>query len=352
VKRIFDIKKPGVAAMEKARQRVNELAKPIGSLGLLEDYAVKLSGIFGKTNFPPMKKAIAVFAADNGVWDEGYTPVPQSVTALQAVNMTKGVTGVGVLAACVKADVFVYDMGIRGFKGMKGIEDRRVGDGTRNIAKEAAMELSQAMQAITHGIDAAEALADKGYRLLGCGEMGICNTATSSAVLCALTGASPEDVVGRGAGLTDEQLEQKRAVVRRALDIHKPDPDNTLEVLRTLGGFDIAAMAGFFIGCAYRQIPAVIDGFISAVAALAASRFNPVVTDYLFASHQSAEPGFQTVMQALNMEAPLKLGLRLGEGSGCPLMMHVLDSSAAMLQNMATFAEAKIDSSKLVDIGR
>ena len=352
MKRIINIKKPSVAAMEKAQQRVKNLVKPIGSLGALEDYAVKLSGIFGKTSFPPMKKAVAVFAADNGVWDEGYTPVPQSVTAMQAVNMTKGITGVGVFAACANADVFVYDMGIRGFKGARGIEDRRVGDGTRNIAKGPAMDITQAVQAIAHGIDAAEALADKGYRLMGCGEMGICNTTTSAAVLCALTGADPELVVGRGAGITDEQLETKRNVVRRALDITKPSPDNALEVLSCVGGFDIAAMAGFFLGCAYRQVAVVIDGFISAVAALAASRLNPMVTEYAFASHHSAEPGFQTVMEALGMEAPLRLGLRLGEGSGCPLMMHILESSAAMLQNMATFEEAKIDSSKLVGIDR
>lgn len=352
MKRIINIKHPSAAAMEKARQRVRELVKPIGSLGLLEDYAVKLCGIFGKMSFPPMKKAVAVFAADNGVWDEGYTPVPQSVTAMQSVNIHKGITGVGALAACANADVFVYDVGMRGFKGAKGIEDKRVGDGTRSIAKGAAMDITQAVNAISHGIDVAEALADKGYRLAGCGEMGICNTTTAAAVLCALTGAEPEEVVGRGAGLTDEQLAAKREVVRRSLEINKPDIDNTLEVLMCVGGFDIAAMAGFFLGCAYRQIPVVIDGFISAVAVLAASRLNPLVTDYAFASHHSAEPGFQTVMDALQMEAPLKLNLRLGEGSGCPLMMHILDSSVSMLQNMATFEEARIDASKLVDIGK
>ena len=350
MKRIINIKKPSDSAMDKASIRVKSLVKPIGSLGQLEDYAVKLAGIFGKINLPPLKKAVAVFAADNGVWEEGITPVPQSVTAMQTVNMTKGITGVGVFAACAGADVFVYDMGIRGFKGAKGVEDRRVGDGTRSIAKGPAMDITQAVQAIAHGIDAAEALADKGYRLAGCGEMGICNTATSSAVLCALTGADPEAVVGRGAGLTDEQLEKKRSIVRRALEVNKPDKDNALEILSALGSFDIAAMAGFFMGCAYRQMAVVIDGFISAVAALTASRFNPLVLEYMFASHQSAEPGFQTVMDTLGLEAPLKLGMRLGEGSGCPLMMQVLEASAAMLNRMATFEEAKIDPSKLVDI--
>ena len=350
MKRIMNIRPVSTMAADKARERVDGLVKPIGSLGRLEDYAVRLAAIFGKTNLPPLKKAIAVFAADNGVWDEGISPVPQSVTAMQAVNMTKGVTGVGVLAACTGTDVFVYDMGIRGFSAHKGIEDRRMANGTGNIAKGPAMDIGQAIKAIAHGIDAAETLWEKGYRLLGCGEMGICNTTTSSAVLCALTGAEPEETVGRGAGITDEQLEKKREVVRQALEINKPDPDNTLEVIATVGGFDIAAMAGFFLGAAYKQIPVVIDGFISAVAALAASHLNAAATGYMFASHHSAEPGFDIVMEALGLDAPLHLDMRLGEGSGCPLMFTVLDGAAAVLTRMATFAEARIDPSKLVDI--
>ncbi len=350
MKRIMNIKPASASAAKKARERVDSLVKPIGSLGRLEDYAVQLAAIFGKTNLPPLKKAIAVFAADNGVWDEGISPVPQSVTAIQAVNMTKGVTGVGVLAACAGADVFVYDMGIRNFPGHKGIGDRRVGNGTRSIARGPAMDIEQTIQAITHGIDVAEELCDKGYRLLGCGEMGICNTTTSAAVLCALTGADVEETVGRGAGITDEQLEKKRSVVRTALELSRPDPDNTLEVLATVGGFDIAAMTGFFLGAAYKQVPVVIDGFISAVAALAAYRLNAAAVDYMFASHHSAEPGFGIAMDALGLFAPLQLNMRLGEGSGCPLMFAVLDGAAAMLTKMATFADASIDPSKLVDI--
>ncbi len=350
MKRIINIKQISAAAADKARERVDGLVKPIGSLGMLEKYAVRLAGIFGKTSLPTLKKAIAVFAADNGVWDEGISPVPQSVTAMQAVNMTKGITGVGVLAACAGADVFVYDMGIRGFAGHKGVEDRRVGDGTRSIAKGPAMDIGQAIKAIVHGMDAAEALWDKGYRLVGCGEMGICNTTTSAAVLCALTGAESEEAVGRGAGLTDEQLDKKREIVRRAIAHNAPDSENALDIIASLGGFDIAAMTGFFLGAAYKQMAVVIDGFISAVAALAASRLNPLVTEYMFASHHSAEPGFGIAMDALGLEAPLHLDMRLGEGSGCPLMFGVLDAAAAVLQNMATFAEARIDPSKLVDI--
>ena len=350
MKRIMNIRHISEAAVQKARERVDGLVKPIGSLGQLEDYAVKLAGIFGKPAPPPLKKAIAVFAADNGVWDEGISPVPQGVTAMQAVNMTKGITGVGVLAVSAGADVFVYDVGIRNFSGYKGVEDKRVANGTRSIAKGPAMDISHAIKAVAHGIDAAEALWEKGYRLLGCGEMGICNTTTSSAVLCALTGAEPEEAVGRGAGITDEQLAKKREVVRLALEVNKTDPDNTLDVLAALGGFDIAAMAGFFLGAAYKQVPVVIDGFISAVAALGANRLNPAVTEYMFASHHSAEPGFGIAMEALGLSAPLHLNMRLGEGSGCPLMFGVLDGAVAVLTKMATFAEARIDPSKLVDI--
>jgi nicotinate-nucleotide--dimethylbenzimidazole phosphoribosyltransferase len=346
----MNIKPASAAAAEKARERVNSLVKPIGSLGRLEDYAVKLAAIFGKLSVPPMNKAVAVFAADNGVWDEGVSSVPQNVTAIQTVNMTKGITGVGVLAACAGADVFVYDVGIRHFSAHKGIEDRRVANGTRSIVQGPAMDIGQAIKAIAHGIDAAEALWEKGYRLLGCGEMGICNTTTSAAVLCALTGAEPEEAVGRGAGITDEMLVKKREAVRTALELNKPDPDNTLEVLATVGGFDIAAMAGFFLGAAYKQVPVVIDGFISAVAALAAYRLNAAVVDYMFASHHSAEVGFGIAMEALGLHAPLQLNMRLGEGSGCPLMFAVLDGASAVLTRMATFAEAHIDPSKLVDI--
>ncbi len=350
MKRIMHIKPVSQAAAEKARARVNDLVKPLGSLGLLEEYAVRLASIFGKTNVTGLKKAVAVFAADNGVWDEGITSVPQGVTAMQTVNMTKGVTGVTVFAAAAGAEVFLYDMGIKGFAGMKGVENRRLGDGTRSIAKGPAMDIGQAVQAIAHGLNAAEELWDKGYRVVGCGEMGICNTTTASAVSCVLTDNEPEVMVGRGAGITDEQLAKKVAVVKRALEVNTPDQHNVLDVLAKLGGFDIAAMTGFFLGAAYKQMAVVIDGFISATAALAATRFSPLAADYMFASHASTEPGYAAVMDALGMEAPLKLGMRLGEGSGCPLMFGILEASAAMMANMATFSEGRIDASKLVDI--
>lgn len=269
---------------------------------------------------------------------------------MQVKNMAKGITGINVLAAQSGVDVFVYDMGIKGFEGYKGVADKRIGDGTRNIAKGAAMEIGQAVQAIAHGIDAAEELWAKGYRVVGCGEMGICNTTTSAAVITVLTQTPAELVVGKGAGITDKQLAKKLEVVERAIETNSPEKDNVLDVLRKLGGFDIAAMTGFFLGAAYKQMAVVIDGFISAAAALAASRFNPIVTEYMFASHNSTEPGFDTAMKALGLKAPLELNMRLGEGSGCPLMFNIIGASVAIMKNMATFEEARIDSSHLVDI--
>ncbi len=350
MKRIINIKQPSAAAMAKARERADSLVKPIGSLGLLEEYAVKLAGIFGKTNIPDPKKAVAVFAADNGVWEEDISPVPQSVTAMQVKNMAKGITGVNAIAAHCDADVFIYDMGIKGFETVKGVQSRRVGDGTRNIAKGAAMDIQQAVQAIAYGIDAAEELWAKGYRLVGCGEMGICNTTSSSAVVTVLTQTPAELVVGKGAGVSDEQLKKKIAVVEQAIEVNSPEKDNVLDVLSKVGGFDIAAMTGFFLGAAYKQMAVVVDGFISAAAALAASRFNPAVTQYMFASHVSTEPGFGVAMDELGLKAPLDLQMRLGEGSGCPLMFNILGVSLVMIKNMATFEEARIDSSNLVDI--
>lgn len=350
VKRIMHIKDVSESVALKAREHVDNLVKPIGSLGLLEDYAVQLAGIFGKMSLTGLKKAVAVFAADNGVWDEGITSIPLAVTAMQAVNMTKGVTGVTVFAAAAGADVFVYDMGMRGFKGAPGVENRRVGDGTRSIARGPAMDIGQAVQAIAHGIDAAEALWNKGYRIVGCGEMGICNTTTASAVSAVLTGKAPEVMVGKGAGITDEQLHKKLDIVKKAIEINSPDPHSPLDVLARLGGFDIAAMTGFYLGAAYKQMAVVIDGFISATAALAAAKLNPLAAEYMFASHESTEPGYGTVMDALGLSAPLRLNMRLGEGSGCPLMFGILEAAAAMMENMATFKEGKIDASKLVDI--
>ena len=350
MKRVMHIKHTSDSAKAKARVRVDGLVKPIGSLGLLEEYAVQLAGIFGKISIPKPSKAVAVFAADNGVWEEGITSVPQSVTSMQVRNMAKGITGINVFAVHAGADVFVYDMGIKGFEGCKGVEDKRIGDGTRSIAKGAAMDIGQAVQAIACGIDIAESLWGKGYRVVGCGEMGICNTATASAVASVLTGTDPEQMVGKGAGITDEQLEKKIHVVERAIAVNDSDPDNILDVLAKLGGFDIAAMAGFFVGAAYKQMAVVVDGFISATAALVASRLNPIVTEYMFGSHKSTEPGFDIVMQELGLKAPLKLKMRLGEGSGCPLMFTLLDAGIAMMQNMATFEEAKVDVSNLVDI--
>jgi nicotinate-nucleotide--dimethylbenzimidazole phosphoribosyltransferase len=350
VRRIMNIKHTSESAKIRARERVDSLVKPIGSLGLLEDYAVKLAGIFGRADVPETRKAVAVFAADNGVWEEGITPVPQGVTAMQVKNMVRGITGISVFAATAGADVFIYDMGIKGFGGCTGVENRRIDNGTRSIAKGPAMDIGQAIKAIAYGLDTAEELWSKGYRIVGCGEMGICNTATSSAVVSALMDVPPKQVVGKGAGITDEQLEKKVRVVERAIDINHPDKDNVLDVLAKLGGFDIAAMTGFFIGAAYKQMAAVIDGFISATAALAASRFNPIITEYLFSSHCSTEPGFDMVMGALGMTAPLRLDMRLGEGSGCPLMFGILDASMAMVKNMATFKEANIDIAHLIDI--
>jgi nicotinate-nucleotide--dimethylbenzimidazole phosphoribosyltransferase len=350
LKRVFEIQHPSKAAQASARQYIDSLVKPIGSLGALEAYAIRLSGIFGTTRLPALKKAVAVFAADNGVWDEGITPVPQSVTAMQAVNMTKGITGVNVLASSAGADVFVYDMGIRGFSGHAGIIDRRVGNGTCNIVKGPAMDITQAVQAIAHGIDAAEALHSKGYRVVGCGEMGICNTTTAAAVVSVLTGAGVDDVVGRGAGITDAQLKRKRDVVRCAIDFNRPDADDVIGVLAALGGFDIAAMTGFYIGAAYKRMAVVIDGFVSAAAALAASRLNAATTAYMFASHRSPEPGFRAAMDELGLTPPLSMDMRLGEGSGCPLMFHILDAAAAIMRDMGTFGAAKIDASNLVDI--
>lgn len=350
MRRIQEIKQPDRDMMQKAKARLDSLVKPIGSLGLLEETAIKISGITGRLYNDLSKKAVVVFAADNGVWEEGITPVPQAVTAMQLVNMGKGVAGISVLSRYSGADLKLVDIGVKGQLDYGTIENRKIRNGTGNIAKGPALTRQEAEQAITTGLDIAEKCAEQGYTLLGAGEMGICNTTSSSAVLCALTGMQPEKATGRGAGITDAQLEKKIAVVKCALDVNQPDADDIVDVLSKVGGLDIAALTGFYLGAAYARIPVAVDGFIAAVAALAAVRLNPRTKEYMFASHRSSEAGYDAAICAAGLKPVFDLGMRLGEGTGCPFLFFCMEASQQIIQNMATFAEGNIDDDALVDI--
>ena len=285
------------ATMAAARRRQAALAKPPGSLGKLEDMAVRMAGVTGRV-CPTVKKCrVAVFAADNGVVAEGVSCAPQSVTLQQAVNMTRRKTGMSALAQTFGDDVSVIDVGINADVNCDAVLDRKVRRGTGNMAVEPAMTRAEALQALAAGMEAAARAKADGIDLLGVGEMGIGNTTTSSAVLAALTGLSVERVTGRGGGMTDEGFALKKRVIASALVLHKPNGGDVLDTLCKVGGLDIAAMCGVFLGAARCRLPAVIDGLISAVAALCAVRLCPAARDYLFASHLSREIGYQAAIK-------------------------------------------------------
>ena len=338
------------AAMEKARQRQAELAKPPGSLGKLEDYSIRLAGITGNVKNEIEKCRVIVLAADNGVTAEGVSSAPTSVTLSQVINMTRHITGMSSLAYYFGNEVVVADLGIDTDRKIPGVLDRKIRRSTGNIAKERAMTRQQVLDAMAVGLDLAADAAKDGVNAVGVGEMGIGNTTTSSAVLSALTGATPESVTGRGGGLTDQAFAVKKQVITQALALHHPDREDVVDVLSAVGGLDLAAMAGVFLGCALQHIPAVVDGFISIVAALCACRLNPNVKDYLFLSHASYEIGYRLAAEELGLEPCLLLDMRLGEGSGCPIAFQILKAACAVMNGMGTFAEAAIQDDYLEPI--
>ena len=338
---------PDQEAMAWARRRQAELAKPPGSLGRLEELSVQLAGITGKVHNKIEKKHLLVFAADNGVVEEGISSAPQSVTLMQTVNLTRHKTGASVLCKHFGCDITVCDVGVNADIKEPAVLNRKIAYGTQNIVKGSAMTREQAVQAILTGIELAKSTdAD----VLGVGEMGIGNTTTSSAVLSVLLDASVEDVTGRGGGITDQSFLKKKQVIKAAIAINQPDKNDVIDVLAKVGGFEIAAMCGAFVGCAATGKPAVIDGFISTVAALCACKLCPNVRGYLIPSHASYEIGYKLAMDAMDMKPMLLLGMRLGEGSGCPLAFEILSAACAIINDMATFEEAGIDDGYLDEI--
>ena len=334
-------------AMEKARKRQAELAKPPGSLGRLEDLSVQLAGITGSVHNKMENKHLLVFAADNGVVEENVASAPQSVTLMQTINLTRHKTGASTLCRHFGCGITVCDVGVNADIREEKVLNRKIAYGTGNIVRGPAMTRAKAEQAIETGIELAMATeAD----VLGIGEMGIGNTTTSSAVLSVLLDADVEAVTGRGGGITDDSFRKKKEVIRTAIDRNNPDKNDVIDVLSKVGGFDIAAMCGGFIGAAASRRPVVIDGFISAVAALCAYRLCPEVRGYLVPSHASFEIGYRLAMEAMDLQPLFLLGMRLGEGSGCPIAFEILGAACAIINDMATFDQAGIDDGYLDEI--
>ena len=336
-------------AMTAAEEYQARLAKPPGSLGRLEEISIQLAGITGRVHNALIKKQLLVFAADNGVVAEGVSSAPQSVTKQQTINLMRGKTGAAVLAKHFGCGLTVCDVGVNADIYESTVLNRKIAYGTQNICTGPAMTREQTLQAILTGAEIARTVdAD----VIGVGEMGIGNTTTSSAVLAVLLGADVEAVTGRGGGITEESFRKKKAVIRTAIEVNRPDRDDVVGVLSKVGGFDLAAMCGAFLGAAAARRPAVIDGLISAAAALCAVRLCPNVRGYLVPSHASFEIGYRLAMEAMDLRPLFDLGMRLGEGSGCPLAFQVLDAACAVINDMATFDEAGINDDYLDEIRR
>lgn len=335
--------------MTAADEYQARLAKPPGSLGRLEEISIQLAGITGRVHNALNKKQLLVFAADNGVVAEGVSSAPQSVTKQQTINLMRGKTGAAVLAKHFGCGLTVCDVGVNADIYESTVLNRKIAYGTQNICTGPAMTREQTLQAILTGAEIARTVdAD----VIGVGEMGIGNTTTSSAVLAVLLGADVEAVTGRGGGITEESFRKKKAVIRTAIEVNRPDRDDVVGVLSKVGGFDLAAMCGAFLGAAAARRPAVIDGLISAAAALCAVRLCPNVHGYLVPSHASFEIGYRLAMEAMDLRPLFDLGMRLGEGSGCPLAFQVLDAACAVINDMATFDEAGINDDYLDEIRR
>ena len=334
-------------AMTAAEEYQARLAKPPGSLGRLEEISIQLAGITGRVHNALNKKQLLVFAADNGVVAEGVSSAPQSVTKQQTINLMRGKTGAAVLAKHFGCGLTVCDVGVNADIYESTALNRKIAYGTQNICTGPAMTREQTLQAILTGAEIARTVdAD----VIGVGEMGIGNTTTSSAVLCALSGESVESVTGRGGGLTDAAFCRKKQVIEQALAVNRPDADDPIDVLCKVGGFDLCAMTGVFLGAAHARLPVVIDGFISIVAALCAARLCENARGFFFGSHVSYERGYKVAEQLLGLQPCLQLGMRLGEGSGCPLAFRVIEAACAVISTMATFPEAAIDDTYLPEI--
>ena len=332
---------PCAASMAAAAERQNQLTKPPGSLGRLEQLAIQLAGC-QQTTVPRLDSiAIRIFAADHGVVAEGVSAFPQVVTAEMIRNFARGGAAISVLARQLQADFGVVNMGTATpLEPLPGVVDLQLAPGTDNFCKQPAMGESRVTAALAAGAEQAPA----GCQLFVGGEMGIGNTTAAAALASQLLGLAPEVTVGRGTGVDDNGLANKRVAVQRALELHRHRAQcrSPLQVLRCLGGLEIAALAGAYIASAQRGAASLVDGYICSAAALVACRLNPHLRPWLLFAHRSAEPGHRALLAALDADPLLDLGLRLGEGSGAALAVPLLQSACQLHSEMATFAEAQV----------
>ncbi len=343
----FDIKPVSEQWMTRARERLDSLVKPKGSLGMLEDIAARVVAIRRQDRPSLNKRAVFVFAGDHGVVAEGISAFPQEVTSGMVENFLKGVAAINVLARAAGALVYVVDIGVNG-----DIEEespyllkKKIKKGTNNITKGPAMSIEEAKRAIAVGIEVADMAKENGLEMIATGDMGIGNTTPSAALFCALMGCRPEDIVGKGTGIDDATLQKKIDVVKRAIRVNKEllEDRDPLSTLSALGGLEIAGICGLCLGGAKNGLIVLVDGFIASAGSLVAMKIEPKVKDYLFFCHMSAEKGHRLFFEKIGQRPILDLGMRLGEGTGAALSMHVIDSALRIYNEMATFEEVGIE---------
>jgi len=333
---------PDEGFRSQARTRIEGLAMPPWALGRLLDLAVDLAGMTRSLQPPLARRVCVVMGADHGIVAEGVTNYPQEVTKSILLTAVRGGAGISVLARQAHCDVLVVDLGIVGDLSRLNAKNFRhcpVARGSANFARGPAMTPAQAMKSLETGIGLARALG-AANDVFVTGEMGIGNTTPATAIVCALTGCTAAEATGRGTGLDDTQLKHKTEVIQRALELNRPNPKDGLDVLAKVGGFEIGGLAGLILGAAAQRKPVVVDGFISTAAALIAQALCPAATGYMIAAHQSAETGHKVMLKHLDKQALLDLNLRLGEGTGAVLALHLLDGAVAVLTKMFTLQEA------------
>ena len=331
------------SAMQAARARQDQLTKPRGSVGRLEELSIQLAGMKAAPFASVERKAVIVMAADHGVAMEGVSAYPAEVTAQMVLNFLRGGAAINSLARQAGARVTVVDIGVATqFESLPGLTQRKVMCGTRNLAQGSAMRREEAEQALQVGVDVLHEEAAHGLDIVATGDMGIGNTTPSSAIAAVMTGLPVSQVVGRGTGIDDQGLERKIKVIQQALAINHPDPNDAMDVLHKVGGLEIAGLAGVMIAAASHRIPVVVDGFISTAAAMIAVGLAPGVREYLISAHQSVEVGHQAMLKHLKLKPLLDLNLRLGEGTGAALAFHLIEAATRILREMATFDEAGV----------
>lgn len=337
---------PGLLA--KAQARLDNLTKPPGSLGRLEELARQAVGITGDLSPRVKPQLVVTFAGDHGVVEEKVSAFPQEVTGQMVLNILAGGAGINVLSRHVGADVWVVDVGMAAELGSaRGLIQRNVARGTANMAVGPAMTRDQAVESIEVGIEMAQRAREKGYRALATGEMGIGNTTPASAIAAVYSGLSIAEVTGRGTGLDDDGLSHKAKVIATAIEVNKPDKNDPLDVLAKVGGLELGAIAGLCLGGASLGLPVLVDGVISTAGALIAGEICPTAKEYMIIAHKSVEIGHQAMIRHMGKKPLLDLDFRLGEGTGAALGLGLLDASVKIMTEMATFESAGVTGEKV-----